>query len=410
MTETRPEIDPDRRARRNARLLALAQAVLGSQLTAYFILGGLAGMVLAPNPCLATLPVSVMVFASMATAPVLAGVMQRQGRRPGFVFGALAGALGGALCTLGLLYGSFALFLAGSAAAGVFMCSYGFYRFAAADGASEAFRPRAISWVMAAGLVAALVGPQIVKLAQDLLAPIPFAGAYVAVTALNLIGAPLFFFLDSPALPAPAPGSDLGRSRLDLIRDPRIAVAVTVAAVSYSIMNLVMTATPLAMVGCGYATADAANVVGAHVIAMFGPAFLTGPLIARFGAERIMAVGLTLLAGAGVAALSGVALSDFFLALVLLGVGWNFGFIGATALLTSAYRPQERGRAQGMNDFIVFGAVGLASLASGGLLNCSGGDPVAGWRAVNLAMIPLLALAFGALIWLVLGRARPAAR
>jgi len=151
-------------------------------------------------------------------------------------------------------------------------------------------------------------------------------------------------------------------------------------------------------------------VVGAHVLAMFAPAFFTGALVARFGAERIMAFGLVLLGGAGAAALGGLALSDFYLALVLLGLGWNFGFIGATALLTASYRPEERGRAQGMNDFIVFGTVGLASLASGGLLNCLGGDAASGWRAVNLAMIPLLALAFGALLWLALGRARSVER
>lgn len=408
MSET--SVDPDRRARRNARVLSLAQAVLGAQLSAYFILGGLSGQVLSPLPCLATLPVSAMIFGSMATAPVLAGFMQRKGRRPGFVLGALAGASGAGLCALGLLLGSFGLFLAGSALAGVFMCSYGFYRFAAADGASDAFRPRAISWVMAAGLAAAVIGPQIVKLFEQSLAPIPFAGAYLAAMGLNLIGVPLFLLLDSPVPPAPRAGAPAGRSRLDLIRDPRIAVAVTVAAVSYAVMNLVMTATPLAMVGCGFPAAAAADVVGAHVVAMFAPAFFTGTLVARFGAERIMALGLVLLGGAGAAALGGVALSDFYLALVLLGLGWNFGFIGATALLTASYRPEERGRAQGMNDFIVFGTVGLASLASGGLLNCLGGDAASGWRAVNLAMIPLLALAFGALLWLVLGRARPVER
>ena len=204
MSET--SVDPDRRVRRNARVLSLAQAVLGAQLSAYFILGGLSGQVLSPLPCLATLPVSAMIFGSMATAPVLAGFMQRKGRRPGFVLGALAGASGAGLCALGLLLGSFGLFLAGSALAGVFMCSYGFYRFAAADGASDAFRPRAISWVMAAGLAAAVIGPQIVKLFEQSLAPIPFAGAYLAAMGLNLIGVPLFLLLDSPVPPAPPPG------------------------------------------------------------------------------------------------------------------------------------------------------------------------------------------------------------
>jgi MFS family permease len=175
---------------------------------------------------------------------------------------------------------------------------------------------------------------------------------------------------------------------------------MVVGMVSYALMNLVMTATPLAVVGCGFATAQAADVVGAHVLAMFAPSFFTGHLIARFGAERTMTAGLVLLAAAGTSGLSGVTLGNFYVTLVLLGLGWNFGFIGATAMLASAHSPEERGRVQGMNDFAVFGFVGLASLASGGLMNCSGGTPVEGWATVNLAMIPLLALALGALLWL----------
>jgi MFS family permease len=182
------------------------------------------------------------------------------------------------------------------------------------------------------------------------------------------------------------------------------------AMVSYALMNLVMTSTPLAIVGCGFATADAADVVMAHVLAMFAPSFFTGHLIARFGATRVVAAGLAILAAAGAVALSGVTLLHFNVALVLLGLGWNFGFVGATALLATAHGPEERGRVQGMNDAAVFGLVGVASLASGGLMNCIGGDPVQGWTAVNLAMVPFLALAAGALLWLgrVRGR-RPAA-
>ena len=171
-------------------------------------------------------------------------------------------------------------------------------------------------------------------------------------------------------------------------------------------MNLVMTSTPLAVVGCGFATADAANVVSAHVLAMFAPAFFTGRLIGRFGAERVVAAGLVLIALAALAGLSGVALGNFYVALILTGLGWNFGFIGSTAMLTAAHRPEERGRVQGLNDFIVFGVVGLASLASGGLMNCAAADPVAGWTAVNLATLPLLATAGGALLWMALRRAR----
>ena len=406
MSVAAPLLDPDIRARRNLRVLVAAQVILGSQMPVSFILGGLAGQMLSPIGCLATLPISLIVFGSMLSAPILSNLMQKHGRTAGFLVGTAGGAFGGALCAWALIVGSFGLFLAGSALSGLYMSAQGFYRFAATDGASEGYRPKAISWVMAAGLASAIVGPQMVKLTADALAPIPFAGAYLAVVALNLLGAGVFWFLDSPRPAPPAADGPRARSHWDLVRDPRIGVAMLCGMVSYALMNLVMTSTPLAIVGCGFATADAANVVSAHVLAMFAPSFFTGNLIARFGAERIIATGLVILACAGLVGLAGVELTNFFVALVLLGLGWNFGFIGATAMLTGAHRPEERGRVQGMNDFAVFGLVGLASLASGGLMNCIGGDAVAGWKAVNLAMIPMLALAGSALIWLVLSRRR----
>ena len=406
MSVAAPLLDPDIRARRNLRVLVAAQVILGSQMPVSFILGGLAGQMLSPIGCLATLPISLIVFGSMLSAPILSNLMQKRGRTAGFLVGTAGGAFGGALCAWALIVGSFGLFLAGSALSGLYMSAQGFYRFAATDGASEGYRPKAISWVMAAGLASAIVGPQMVKLTADALAPIPFAGAYLAVVALNLLGAGVFWFLDSPRPAPPAADGPRARSHWDLVRDPRIGVAMLCGMVSYALMNLVMTSTPLAIVGCGFATADAANVVSAHVLAMFAPSFFTGNLIARFGAERIIATGLVILACAGLVGLAGVELTNFFVALVLLGLGWNFGFIGATAMLTGAHRPEERGRVQGMNDFAVFGLVGLASLASGGLMNCIGGDAVAGWKAVNLAMIPMLALAGSALIWLVLSRRR----
>jgi MFS family permease len=225
--------------------------------------------------------------------------------------------------------------------------------------------------------------------------------------AINLFAMWLFLLLDLPA-PPPRKATDAPqRSWRELLSSPVIAVAVICGAVSYSLMNLVMTSTPLAVVGCGFTKGNAADIVSAHVLAMFAPSFVTGHLIARFGTTRIIATGLAILAAAGVVALMGVSLGNFFIALVFLGIGWNFGFIGATALLTSAHEPHERGRVQGMNDAIVFGSVTLASLASGGLMNCSGADAVHGWNAVNLAMIPFLALAGAALIWLTL---RPAPR
>lgn len=392
----------DTRAKRNVAVLVMAQAILGAQLPMIFVIGGLAGGQLASNICLATLPISFIVFGSMTTAPWLSPLMQRNGRRFGFFLGAFAGATGAAVSAYGLYTSSFVILLAGSYLTGIYMSAQGFYRFAATDTASEAFRPKAISYVMAGGLLSAIVGPQLNKLVQDAFV-VPFLGTYLAIVVLNLVGMALFLWLDLPkgSRSEPQVAIKQGRSRKELLRDPRIVVAVIVAMVSYSLMNLVMTSTPLAVVGCGFTTNNANDIVSAHVLAMFAPSFFTGHLIARFGVERIMSLGLAILAAAGIVALSGVALPNFFVALILLGFGWNFGFIGATTMLAGAHRPEERGSVQGMNDMIVFGMVTVASLASGGLMNCSGGSAVEGWNAVNLAMIPFLALAGGSLIWLI---------
>ena len=391
----------DRLARRNVLVLVASQAILGAQLPMIFTIAGLAGQSLAPNACWATLPISLMVIGSMLTATPLSAFMARHGRRAGFVLGTMGGALGAAIGAYGLYTSSFLLFLIGALFSGVYMSAQGFYRFAAADTASDDFRPKAISWVMAGGLLSAVVGPQLVKLTAGAFV-IPFLGTYLTVIALNFVGVFLFGLLDIPKPKPPVAGDAQGRSRMELIRTPRIAVAVIVATVSYALMNLVMTSSPLAVVGCGFETKDAANVVTAHVLAMYAPSFFTGHVIARFGVEKVMATGLVILAGAGAVAMAGVELTNFFLALILLGIGWNFGFIGATTMLTSAHVPSERGRMQGMNDFIVFGGVTLASFSSGGLMNCSGGSVQAGWQAVNMAMLPFLVLAGGALIWLAL--------
>ncbi|RFU14293.1 MFS transporter [Rhodobacteraceae bacterium W635] len=389
------------RAVRNVWVLVAAQAILGSQMPMIFVVGGLAGQMLAPNPCLATLPISLIVFGSMTTAPWLSAAMQRFGRQAGFAIGALGGASGAAIAAYGLWIDSFLVFLLGSYLTGIYMSAQGFYRFAAADTASDRFRPKAISYVMAGGLASAVMGPQLVKLTNDLTI-VPFFGIYLTVVAINVVGVLLFLLLDIPKPPPPDNAAHPGRSRAALLRDPRIVVAIICAMVSYALMNLVMTSTPLAVVGCGFEQDTAADIVSAHVLAMFVPSFFTGHLIARFGSTNIVALGLFILAGAGGVALMGVDVEHFYIALILLGVGWNFGFIGATAMLQAAHAPEERGRVQGLNDMLVFGCVTVASLASGGLMNCSGGSVTAGWTAVNLAMIPFLALAGGALIWLAL--------
>ncbi|MCO5127970.1 MAG: MFS transporter [Rhodobacteraceae bacterium] len=389
------------RSRRNLTILILAQAILGAQMPMIFTIGALAGQALSPNPCWATLPITMVVLGSMLSSTPLSALMQRHGRRTGFWVGTAGGMLGAIMSAAGLYTSSFLLFLAGSLLTGVYMSSQGFYRFAAADVSSPAFRPKAISWVMAGGLASALIGPQLVKVTADALV-VGYLGTYVAVVGLNLLGAVMFSAIDIPAPARAAEGAPAGRTRRELLRDPVIVVAIICAMVSYALMNLVMTSTPLAVVGCGYATEDAADVVSAHVLAMFVPSFFTGHLIARFGVKPIIGIGLVILAGAGAVALTGVEIEQFFIALVLLGVGWNFGFIGATTLLTSAHSVEERGRLQGLNDLLVFGGVTMASLSSGALMNCSGTGVVAGWQAVNLAMVPFLVLAGGSLIWLAM--------
>ncbi|QEU09340.1 MFS transporter [Paracoccus yeei] len=397
-----------RRAWRNVAVLLLAQAVMGAQMSMIFIVGGLTGQMLSPNPCIATLPLSMIVLGSALSARPLAGFMRRHGRQRGFVLACVMGALGAAGAAAGIVLGNFWLFMLSGLLTGIYQAAQGFYRFAATDCAPPEFQSRAISLVLAGGLVAAFTGPFLVRLTAEATA-VPFLATYAAIIGLNLVGPVLFAFLDIPRPPAPEPGHPQGRPLRELLRVPQITVAIICGMVSYALMNLVMTSTPLAVVGCGFQTSDAANIVALHVLAMFGPSFFTGHLIARFGAARIVMLGLAILGGAGAVALSGVALGHFYVALILLGLGWNFGFIGATAMLTRAYRPEERERVQGLNDAVVFGGVFLASLSSGGLMNCLGGTPQTGWNAVNLAMLPFLVLAGGALLWLML-RPRDLAR
>ena len=380
-------------------ILVLAQAVLGAQMPMIFTIGGLAGQTLATNACFATLPISLIVLGSMISATPMSLIMQKYGRRVGFFIGAFGGAIGGAIGAYGLYLHSFTVFLIGSFLTGIYMSAQGFYRFAAADTASDDFRPKAISYVMAGGLASAIIGPQLVKVTSQSMV-VPFMGAYMAVIAINIVGSFLFFFINIPTPQRPAADAPKGRTRWQLLTSPAIAVAVICGMVSYALMNLVMTSTPLAVVGCGFTQNTAADVVSAHVLAMFIPSFFTGHLIARFGVKPIIATGLVILGAAGLVALQGVDVENFFLALILLGVGWNFGFIGATTMLASSHSPSEKGIVQGMNDLIVFGGVTVASLASGGLMNCSGGSAIQGWTAVNIAMVPFLALAGAALIWL----------
>lgn len=419
MSDTTAPLTDDRRAKRNVIVLVLAQAILGAQMPMIFVVAGLAGKQLASNICWATLPITMIILGSVTTASWLSPLMQSRGRRFGFYIGAIGGAFGAAIAAYGLYIGSFTVLLIGSYFTGIYMSAQGFYRFAATDTASDSFKPKAISYVMAGGLISAILGPQLNKLVDGNFV-VPFLGTYLAIVVLNLVGMFLFLALDLPKGSRSEPKLDnppIARTRRQLLKDPNIVVAMIVGLVSYSLMNLVMTSTPLAVVGCGYALDQANDIVSAHVLAMFAPSFFMGHLIVRFGVRTIMATGLFILTAAGLAALAGENLADanqpslisFYAAVILLGLGWNFGFIGATTLLTSSHAPHERGVVQGLNDMVVFGSVMLASLASGGLMNCSGGSTIEGWTAVNFAMAPFLVLAGGALVWLSLQSRRAAA-
>jgi MFS family permease len=389
----------DRRAKRNVAVLVFAHAVLGSQLAINIIVAGLAGAILADDPSLATLPISIVVVGSLLTAPAMSLFMGRYGRRAGFWVAALAGAVAAALCARALYVGSFGLFMVGSALLGVYQAAQGFFRFAAADTASESFKPKAISWVLAGGLLSALLGPEIVRVTSGTATTVPYAGAYLAMIALNLIGALGLWFLDIPTARPAAKGADTGRPLAVIARQPAFVIAVVSGMVGFSAMSLVMTSTPLAMVGHGFTPDHAADVVRWHIVAMFAPSFITGSVIVRVGRLPVIAAGLLLLGVCGAIAIAGVDLHHFYLALVALGVGWNFSYIGATSLLGTTHTPAEQAKVQGLNDFLVLGFVAVGSFGSGALLDAYG------WNAVQYAMVPALFIALAGILWLGLRRA-----
>ena len=387
----------DNRAKRNVAVLVFAHAVMGSQLAINIIVAGLAGAALADDPSLATLPISIVVVGSLLTTPAMSLFMGRYGRRAGFWVAAFAGAAASALCAQALFIDSFGLFLAGSALLGVYQAAQGYFRFAAADTASAAFQPKAISWVLAGGLLSALLGPEIVR-ATSGAGAVQYAGAYLVMIALNVIGAAGLTFLDIPTRPRAAKAADTGRPLAAIARQPAFVVAVLSAMVGFAAMSLVMTSTPLAMVGHGFTPDHAADVVRWHIVAMFAPSFFTGSVIVRFGRLPVIAAGLLLLGVCGAIALAGVELHHFYVALIALGIGWNFSFIGATSLLGTTHTAAEQAKVQGLNDFLVLGFVAVGSFGSGALLDA------VGWNAVQYAMMPALLVALAGLAWLGLLR------
>jgi MFS family permease len=399
----------EKEARRTAIILACASAIVGSAAPIAISTGGLAGhYLLDADKSLATAPVTAYNIGVALGALPLAFVVRRFGQRNGFIGGTLATAAGGALATFGLFRGDFWLFGLGLLIVGFGGASVQQYRFAAADNAPSTYKGKAISTVLTGGVAMAIIGPQVVIFSRELFAPIMFAGSYVAIIVLAAIGAVILSFLrlhDKQAKPL-VESALPARSTYEIFTQPRFMVALLCAIGSYALMSFMMTGAPIAMVGCGFTPDEAALGISWHVMAMFAPSFITGKLIARFGKETIVAVGLLLLVACSMVALSGIELWQFWTALILLGVGWNFGFIGATAMVSETYTDAEKGKVSGLHDFLLFGSVAFGSLMSGTVYNAWG------WDMLAWIMFPVIALCLGALGWLWLlsrrGAERPA--
>jgi len=384
----------ERQARRTALILASSQAIVGSASSISMSIGGLAGyFLLATDKSLATAPVTGFNIGVALGALPAAALIRRAGARGGFMLGTLVTAIGGALATFALFQGTFWLFAAGLFVVG---CGGAFVqqlRFAAADSAPTGFKAKAISFVMAGGIVTAILGPQIVIFTHDLFAPVPFAGSFAAIIVLAVIGAAVLSLLRQGPGTAHSLTVDAvpPRPLAAIVAQPHFLVGLLCGVGSFALMSFVMTGAPLAMVGCGFSADEATLGISWHVMAMFGPSFFTGRLVHRFGAERIIALGLLLLLGCAGVALTGIALWQFWTALILLGLGWNFGFIGATAMVADAYRPAEKGKAQGFHDFVLFGSVAFASLMAGMVYN------IWGWNMLNWIVFPVALICLGAL-------------
>ncbi len=409
---TPPEEDPeappgafvdDARALFNTRVLTIAQALYSIASINMFSTAALAGVLLAPHPRWATLPITTYIIGTAAATFPASMIMQKIGRRGGFLLGAFAGLVAAVIATYAIFARDFALFCAATMLQGVYQAFAQYYRFAAADTASAAFRPKAVSWVLTGSIAGAVFGPLLVMNTRELFAPVSFAGNFAAAGVFTMIALIVLAFVNVP-LPSEEEKAarDPARPLSELLKNPRLSAAILTGMMAYGMMNLLMTATPLAMVGCGLSADQSAWVIQWHVLAMYVPSFFTGALIARYGAARIIAIGLALNALAALVNLTGLRMENFGFGLVLLGLGWNFAFIGATTIVAGCHLPAERAKVQGLNDFAVFATVAGTSFASGQLL------AALGWNAVNYMLFPMLALAALALAWMVLKSSGPA--
>jgi MFS family permease len=388
-------------AKKNVALLAGCQAMLFVNNVTLFALASLAGHHLADNKALATLPATAYVVGAALNMLPASYFMKRYGRQAGFRFGTSMGIVGASLACVAMWAHSFWLLCVAILVLGAYNAFGQYYRFAAADTASREFKAKAISLVMASSIVGGIVGPELSKYTKDLF-PIPFLGAYASLILFCLVTLVLLAFIRIPP-PTEAELREPARALPAVMAQPAFIVAVMGSAIGYGIMSLLMTATPLAMSFCGHPYDSAAFIIQWHVIGMFAPSFFTGSLIRRFGVLNMMFCGVLLEAASVAAALSGLQVAHFWWALTLLGVGWNFLYIGGTTLLTECYRESEKAKAQGMHDFLVFVITATSSFSSGLLINRSG------WEMLNYAALPFLALIAAAIIWLGLRQPHAAA-
>jgi MFS family permease len=387
-------------SRKNVAVLAGCQGLLLVNNSVLITVNALAGYALAPDKALATLPVTMYFVGSALTTIPVSLLMKRHGRRAGFMAGAISAILGSALCAWGVYVGDFWLLCAGVLVLGIYFAAAQYYRFAATDTAPVDFKARAISLVLAGGILGGFIGPETSKLTTDLVAGHAYVGAYFSLIGFALLSLGLLRWLVIPPL-SEVERRDTGRPLGMIARQPAFVVAVLSGMVGYGVMNLLMTATPLAMVAGHHPFSDAAFVIQWHLVAMFAPSFVTGTLIQRFGLMTIMLAGVALNIVCVAIALAGLDLMNFWLALLLLGIGWNFMFVGATTLLTECHTPAERAKVQGVNDAAIFVTMVVSSLSSGALFTYQG------WQTMNLYAVPFLILAAAGIFWLAAARRRP---
>ena len=396
MSSAAPTADEMPGMKKNVALLSASLALSMSGNVLIVAVAALAGRSLDPEGVLWTLPLTFQFLGVMISTIPANLLMKRIGRKWGFTIGQFAGLIGGLLSFHAIMEQNFALFSACGLLFGIHAAFWNYMRFAAADVSTPEFRSRAISYVMAGGVVAAILGPELSKFTYDLFAPVTAAGCYLAIAGLCAVTIVVIQFQTFPPRIKTEGPQDKGRPLREITRQPLFIIAVLSAMVGYAAMNLVMTATPLAMLACGFVQTDSAFVIQWHALGMFAPSFFTGHLIRRFGNITIISIGTLFMFLAVAINLMGIEKANFLSALILLGLGWNFMFIGGTTLLTNCYRPEEQHKVQGFNDFLVFGLMIITSLSAGLL------QSLIGWTSVNLAVVLPLMIVTVAILWLKL--------